>query len=147
VKSDAVLRQTTMVALASIVRLACIDRKSSETRFPTMRHGSQFCTGVSRDAIPRRLVQLLTPYLSANETRAESGDVMAVLSAFNILGHDSIIDVVVPLIEGRSVDNPSLRSKAVLTLHKLAHSGDQQAVRILHTVYANPSENYQVSNS
>ena len=72
---------------------------------------------------------------------------MAVLSAFNILGHDSIIDVVVPLIEGRSADNPSLRSKAVLTLHKLAHSGDQQAVRILHTVYANPSENYQVSDS
>jgi len=30
-------------------------------------------------------------------------------------------------------------------LHKLAHGGNYLAVRILHTVYANPSENYQVS--
>ena len=40
--------------------------------------------------------------------------------------------------------NPSVRTKAVLTLHKLAHHGDAEAIRILHKVYANPSENYQV---
>lgn len=37
-----------------------------------------------------------------------------------------------------------MRTKAVLALHKLAHHGDPSAIRILHTVYANPSDNYQV---
>ena len=40
--------------------------------------------------------------------------------------------------------NPAVRTKAILTLHKLAHGGNDLAVKILHTVYANPSENYQV---
>ena len=49
-----------------------------------------------------------------------------------------------PLID-KIDSNPTVRAKAILTLHKLAHGGNSQAVRILHTVYSNPSENYQVS--
>lgn len=40
--------------------------------------------------------------------------------------------------------NPAVRTKAVLALHKLAHHGDPSAIKILHMVYANPSDNYQV---
>lgn len=41
--------------------------------------------------------------------------------------------------------NPAVRTKAVLALHKLAHHGHVGAIKILHTVYANPSDNYQVN--
>lgn len=40
--------------------------------------------------------------------------------------------------------NPSVRTKAVLSLHKLAHHGNAQAIRILHTVFSNPNDDYQV---
>ncbi len=136
VKSDATLRHTTMVSLAMVLRVACVAPK-------LVRWSSPFCIGRSRDFFPLRLVRRLSDYLA--DTGADGdGDRMAALSALNILGHEALIDVVAPLIDGSRWTNPALRSKAVLTLHKLAHAGHPRAVHILHLVYANPSDNYQV---
>ena len=103
VAGDDQLRQTTMVSLASIVRTACIDRHSSSLRFPVLYYG-QFCAAGLRDSVPRQLVQLLGRYVDAPgpATKANTnGDRMAALSALNILGHASMIPLVVPIIEGK----------------------------------------------
>jgi hypothetical protein len=85
-----------MVSLASFFRLACIDRLSAEARFP-----SQYLNitrdGVRGDTWPRRLVKKIAVEI----TRGDGGDRSAALSALNILGHPSLIPVVIPLIEGK----------------------------------------------
>ncbi|XP_045027440.1 uncharacterized protein LOC116919379 [Daphnia magna] len=138
VKREPDLRQTAMVSLASFFRVACIDRLSAESRFPLQY--LNMSRNETRDIWPRRLVKRIAVEIK----RGDSGDRSAALSALNILGHPSLIPVVVPLIEGKVDANPAIRTKAVLALHKLAHHGDATAIKILHTVYANPSENYQV---
>ena len=91
------LRQTAMVSLASLLRMACIDQRTSQLRFPSHLDGP-FCRGDARDDLPRRLVHLLSSYLELDKGQ---GDRLAALSALNILGHSSIIPVVIPLIEGK----------------------------------------------
>lgn len=94
VRSEPDLRQTAMVSLASFFRMACIDRLSAESRFPSQY--LNFSSGSRREVWPERLVARL-----AVEIRdGESGDRSAALSALNILGHPSLIPVVLPLIEG-----------------------------------------------
>ncbi len=92
VRSEPDLRQTAMVSLASFFRMACIDRLSAETRFPSQYYN------VSKDAAwPKRLVARLAVEIR----QGESGDRSAALSALNILGHPSLIPVIIPLIEGK----------------------------------------------
>lgn len=81
-----------MVSLASFFRTTCIDQQSAETRFP-----SQFLDLSIDDAWPKRLVARLAIEI----LHGESGDRSAALSALNILGHPSLIPVVIPLIEGK----------------------------------------------
>lgn len=95
VRREPDLRQTAMVSLASFFRVACIDRLSAETRFP-----SQYLNmsgNETRDIWPRRLVKRIAVEI----IQGDSGDRSAALSAFNILGHPSLIPVIIPLIEGK----------------------------------------------
>jgi len=97
VKNSATLRQTLMVSVASLVRMACVDRRKTTIRFPTHLTGS-FC---ERDTLPKQLVDVLAAYLYPDGVHRFDGDRMAALSALNILGHSSLIPVVVPFIEGK----------------------------------------------
>ena len=92
VRSEPDLRQTAMVSLASFFRMACIDRVSVEARFP-----SQYYNVSKEEDWPRRLVARLAVEIR----QGGSGDRSAALSAFNILGHPSLIPVIIPLIEGK----------------------------------------------
>lgn len=100
VKSSATLRQTLMVSVASLVRMACVDHRKTTIRFPTYLKGS-FCRDDAADALPKQLVDLLATYLYPDGIQHSDGDRMAALSALNILGHHSLIPVVVPFIEGK----------------------------------------------
>lgn len=95
VKREPDLRQTAMVSLASFFRVACIDRLSAESRFPLQY--LNMSRNETRDIWPRRLVKRIAVEIK----RGDSGDRSAALSALNILGHPSLIPVVVPLIEGK----------------------------------------------
>lgn len=92
VRSEPDLRQTAMVSLASFFRMACIDRLSAQSRFP-----SQYLNMSREEVWPQRLVARLAVEIR----QGESGDRSAALSALNILGHPSLIPVVIPLIEGK----------------------------------------------
>jgi hypothetical protein len=96
VRREPDLRQTAMVSLASFFRVACTDRLSAETRFPSQYLNRTWDAG-RRDTWPRRFVKRIAVEIS----RGEAGDRSAALSALNILGHPSLIPVVIPLIEGK----------------------------------------------
>ena len=90
------LRQTAMVSLASFFRMARIDRLTSETRFPMARLNMTS----QESSWPSRLVDRLSGFLHPRGN-ITAGDRSAALSALNILGHPSLIPVVLPLIQGR----------------------------------------------
>lgn len=96
VRREPDLRQTAMVSLASFFRVACTDRLSAETRFPS-QYLNRTWNAARRDTWPRRFVKRIAVEIS----RGEAGDRSAALSALNILGHPSLIPVVIPLIEGK----------------------------------------------
>lgn len=109
IKNNPDLRQTTMVSLASFFRMARIDLQKAEIRFPPPRYrqlpffNKHLKRNVSNEDVwPARLVTRLSVYLnSSSSSEATDGDRSAALSAFNILGHPSLIPVVIPLIEGK----------------------------------------------
>ena len=96
VRREPDLRQTAMVSLASFFRVACIDRLSAEARFPS-QYLNVTRDGARRDTWPRRLVKRIAVEI----IEGDAGDRSAALSALNILGHPSLIPVVIPFIEGK----------------------------------------------
>ena len=96
VRREARLRQTAMVSLASFFRTACIDRLAAEARFP-LAWPSTVTTRKPTDYWPSRLVSRLALEIDVGD----SSDRSAALSALNIIGHPSLIPVVIPIIEGK----------------------------------------------
>lgn len=78
-----------MVSLASFFRMF----GTSQARVGT----HQMFNSSSKDAWSTKLVERLTKELQ----HSDSGDRSAVFSAFNILGHPSLIPIIVPYIEGK----------------------------------------------
>ena len=79
-----------MVSLASFFRILW----TSDTHFPT-----NFFNSSSKDEWLTSLVERLSKELQ----NLDSGDRSAVFSAFNILGHPSLIPKVLPYIEGKVI--------------------------------------------
>ena len=93
---DRAIFHTTSLAISKLVYTACVNLTEARTRFPVELYGN-FCS-VNDPIIVSKLVPFLAREFSASR-RVE--DKMVILTALGEVGHDAIIPVVIPVIEGK----------------------------------------------
>ena len=96
IEADRTIFHVATLAVSKLVHTACVNVTEARTRFPVELYGN-FCS--ADDPV---IVSKLVPFLGreiSGSGRVE--DKMVALTALGEVGHESIIPVVVPVIEGK----------------------------------------------
>ncbi|KAK2723052.1 hypothetical protein QYM36_003295, partial [Artemia franciscana] len=138
-KTERALFYSSLLSTSTLLRMACVNQTEAKARFPTTLYGP-FCSP-SDPLIVAQFIPLLSHTLRKDSPRM---DKFVALTALGNLGHPGIMPVLIPVIEGQVDSSINVRTKAVISLHKLVQNENQRASQILLSVYQNPSEHYQV---
>jgi len=127
-----VLKSNAELAFATLINRACID-SSRITRFPVFVYG-EFC-----NAQTSSLVSKYIPYLvdQLHSARSEIEKVSVIMS-LGTLGHESVISILLPYIEGKS--SPLEQRMALYALTPVAIEHTEILLPICSALVYNPTE-------
>lgn len=162
--SERPIYHSAMMSVSQLAHVACVNVSEARTRFPAGLYGD-FCQ--PNDAfITSRLVPLLYKEINGG---GSIEDKMVALTALGEIGHESILSVVLPIIKAKVFTvkfkyvclvklsdfifivryqgdySPLIRTKAVISLHKIAHDSNAKVIQVLSTTFQNPNESSEVS--
>ncbi|KAI9559672.1 hypothetical protein GHT06_013677 [Daphnia sinensis] len=137
--SERPIYHSAMMSVCQLAHVACVNVSEARTRFPSGLYG-EFCQP-NDPFITSRLVPLL--YKEINGAGSIE-DKMAALTALGEIGHESILSVVLPIIKAKGDYSPLIRTKAVISLHKIAHDSNAKVIQVLSTTFQNPTESSEV---
>ncbi|EFX74857.1 hypothetical protein DAPPUDRAFT_323929 [Daphnia pulex] len=137
--SERPIYHSAMMSVSQLAHVACVNVSEARTRFPAGLYGD-FCQ--PNDAfITSRLVPLLYKEINGG---GSIEDKMVALTALGEIGHESILSVVLPIIKAKGDYSPLIRTKAVISLHKIAHDSNAKVIQVLSTTFQNPNESSEV---
>ncbi|KAK2723836.1 uncharacterized protein LOC136033813 [Artemia franciscana] len=137
-EKDPQLHTTALMGMAELLFHACAEHRLSDIRFPTRTYG-RFCS--PDDAVYKEFVDYITGLLNGASTKFET---MAYLTVAGTLGTSEMFPLLLPYVRGVADSSPSVRSRAVLALHRYAYLDRERVVAIVNALYDNRSENPEV---
>merc|ERR1711872_813252 len=127
-----ILKSNAELSFATLINRACID-SSRITRFPVFVYG-EFCN--TQTSV---LVSKYIPYLvdQLHSARSEIEKVSVIMS-LGTLGHESVIPILLPYIEGKS--SPIEQRMAIYALTPIAIEHSEILLPVCSSIVFNPSE-------
>ena len=139
VSGNELLKANSELAFATLVNRACVDG-NRYSRFPIFVYG-EFCNSQTSE-----LTSKYIPYLvnQLQSSRNDEARVAAILS-IGALGHESVISILLPYIEGRtSGSTPEQQRMAIYSLYSVTRQHSNVLLPVYSAIVHNPSEDRNV---
>merc|ERR1711911_398492 len=134
-----ILKTNARLAFATLLNRACID-PTKESRFPEYVYG-EFCNSETSE-LTTKFIPYFVQELHTAESLRERESLILTLGS---LGHESIIPILVPIIEGRSEkSSPSEQRMAIYALSSVSKHYRNILLPIYCAITNNPSEDRNV---
>ena len=134
-----VLKKNAQLAFATLVNRACIDSEK-ELRFPEWVYG-EFCNSETSEVTTKFIPYFVNELRSAESIRERETLILTLGS----LGHESVIPILVPIIEGRSDrSSPVEQRMAIYSLSTVTKKYRNVLLPVYSALANNPSEDRNV---
>merc|ERR550534_1736337 len=130
------LKHNTHIAFATILNKACFN--TQESVFPVNVFG-EMCTPENP-----KIANEYIPHLKAELSAANDEEVHAAILALGTIGHDAVLPILLPYIEGKVTRNVSHRKMAIYALANVARKYRQTLLPIYSAIVFNQGENRQL---
>merc|ERR1712200_118097 len=130
------LKHNAHIAFATILNRACFN--TQESVFPVNVFG-EMCTPENP-----KIANEYIPHLKAELSAANDEEVHAAILALGTIGHDAVLPILVPYIEGKVTRNVSHRKMAIYALTNVARKYRQTLLPIYSAIVFNQGENRQL---
>merc|ERR1711887_46875 len=132
------LKHNAHIAFATILNRACFNRHHPETVFPVHVFG-EMCT----PDFPKIVTEYI-PHLKAELAAANDDEVHAAILALGTIGHDGVLPILLPYIEGKVTRHVGHRKMAIYALAKVAHKYREILLPIYSGIVFNQGENREL---
>merc|ERR1712001_398473 len=132
VTRHALLKSNAELSFATLINRACID-SSRITRFPVFVYG-EFCN-TQTSALVSKYIPYLVDQLHSARSEIEK---VSVIMSLGTLGHESVIPILLPYIEGKS--SPMEQRMAIYALTPIAIEHSEILLPVCSSIVFNPSE-------
>jgi len=130
------LKHNAHIAFATILNRACFN--TQESVFPVNVFG-EMCTPENP-----KIANEYIPHLKAELSAANDEEVHAAILALGTIGHDAVLPILLPYIEGKVTRNVSHRKMAIYALANVARKYRQTLLPIYSAIVFNQGENRQL---
>merc|ERR1719153_513877 len=132
------LKYNAHIAFATIVNRACINKDQSETVFPVDVFG-EMCS----PDFPKIVTEYI-PHLKAELAAANDDEMHAAIMALGTIGHDGVLPILLPYIEGKVTRHVGHRKMAIYALAQVAHKHRETLLPIYSAIALNQGENREL---
>ena len=138
VNKYAVLKTNSQLAFATLLNRACID-PYRVTRFPVFVYG-EFCNSQTSE-----LTSKYIPYLVGQLKSDKESERLATIFALGTIGHESIIPILMPYIEGKTeTSNAFIQRMTIYSLSTVTKDHRDILLPVYSALVHNPSEDRNV---
>merc|ERR1712126_777469 len=130
------LKHNAHIAFATILNRACFN--TQESVFPVNVFG-EMCTPENP-----KIANEYIPHLKAELSAANGEEVHAAILALGTIGHDAVLPILLPYIEGKVTRNVSHRKMAIYALANVARKYRQTLLPMYSAIVFNQGENRQL---
>ena len=130
------LKHNAHIAFATILNRACFN--TQESVFPVNVFG-EMCTPENP-----KIANEYIPHLKAELSAANDEEVHAAILALGTIGHDAVLPILLPYIEGKVTRNVSHRKMAIYALANVARKYRQTLLPIYSAIVFNQGESRQL---
>merc|ERR1711970_1346004 len=130
------LKHNAHIAFATILNRACFN--TQESVFPVNVFG-EMCTPENP-----KIANKYIPHLKAELSAANDEEVHAAILALGTIGHDAVLPILLPYIEGKVTSNVAHRKMAIYALAKVAHKYRETLLPIYSAIALNQGENREL---
>merc|ERR1712001_803835 len=127
-----ILKSNAELSFATLLNRACID-SSRVSRFPVFVYG-EFCSSHT-SVLVNKYIPYLVDQLHSARTEVER---VSVIMSLGTLGHESVISILLPYVEGKS--SPLEQRMAIYALTPLAYEHSGLLLPISSAIVYNPTE-------
>ena len=132
------LKHNAHIAFATILNQACFNKHQPETVFPVHVFG-EMCS----PDFPKIVTEYI-PHLKAELTAANDDEVHAAILALGTVGHDGVLPILLPYIEGKVTRHVGHRKMAIYALAKVANKYRETLLPIYSAIALNQGENREL---
>ena len=138
VTKHGILKANAQLAFATIINKACID-SDKEDRFPEFVFG-EFCNSQTSEITSSYIPYFVSQLHSASSVERDSN-----IIALGALGHESIVSVLLPYIEGKVQGTTALEQRmSIYSLSAVARKHRDVLLPVYSSIAHNPSEDRNV---
>ena len=132
------LKHNAHIAFATILNRACFNKHHPETVFPEHVLG-EMCT----PEFPKIVTEYI-PHLKAELAAANHEEVHAAILALGTIGHDGVLPILLPYIEGKATRHVAHRKMAIYALAGVTHKYRDTLLPIYSAIVFNQGENREL---
>ncbi|RZC42857.1 vitellogenin [Asbolus verrucosus] len=143
VMSQSPLNESALLAYTTLVHQVYVNRANSHNKYPVYSFGP-FNSEKGRTFVMDKLIPYLSQKLEEAIANADTQDIHTYIRALGNVGHQRILEVFEPYLEGQKKASHFQRLLMVVALDNLAESNPRVARSVLYKIYQNPNEDEQV---